>query len=744
MDGTPIDLDALTRLVNDLFRGDPGLAGMTPASGASLDPAQTDITRPDAARPSAPIPDRIESVGAPGVTGSAGGATPSLAASPTRPSAGAPFPDAAPARHFAGPIPVTGVSPIPSSPFGYDLPAPATGLKDLPHAGDSFPEEAELRALLAQKDASGYGIGGLPTSSAAIPQSYQSAPYPNATGPHAFGAAAPAIPAAYPAAASPPPVSDLGSLTPGGINLDMIPHINDGFPGDAELKALLSARDPSQYGPGALGAAPAALQGLGSVPKSPQSAPRPDTAVPQGFGTSTDPFGITPMAVPQAPGIPGSAGLNPSPAPSFYFINEGYFADDVPKAAKSAGTIFEPGMARKDFPIFKQRVNGYPLIWLDNGATTQKPQAVIDRVSKFYEEENSNIHRAAHELAARATDAYEDARKTVQRFINAASVEELVFVRGTTEGINFIAQSYGRRFIGKGDEIVITHFEHHANIVPWYLLAKETGAVLRVAPVDDHGNIILDEYERLLNGRTKIVSMTQVSNALGTVLPVKAMTEMAHRHGIPVVVDGAQSISHMPIDVQDIDCDFFVFSGHKVFAPTGIGAVYGKKAILDQMPPWQGGGNMIKDVTFEKIEFQPAPFRFEAGTGNIADAVGLGEALKYLERIGMANIMRYEHDILDYALHRLREIRSLRIIGNPTERAGVISLLIDGLEPLEVGKALNQKGIAVRAGHHCAQPILRRFGVEATVRPSFALYNTFEDVDRLAEALYDIAINRAQ
>ncbi len=329
----------------------------------------------------------------------------------------------------------------------------------------------------------------------------------------------------------------------------------------------------------------------------------------------------------------------------------------------------------------------------------------------------------------------------MQRFINAPNVEELVFVRGTTEGINFVAQSFGRRFIGDGDEILVTHFEHHANIVPWYLLAKEKGAKLKVAPVDDHGELLLDDYEKLISGRTKIVAITHVSNALGTVLPAKAMIEIAHRHGVPVLLDGAQSISHMPIDVQDLDCDFFVFSGHKVFAPTGVGVVYGRKALLDSMPPWQGGGNMIKDVTFEKIEFQPAPFRFEAGTGTIADAVGLAEALKYIERIGMSNIAQHEHAVLDYALARLREIKGLRIIGNAKERAGVISLLLDGLEPGEVGKALNQKGIAVRAGHHCALPILRRFGVEATVRPSFALYNTFEEVDRLVDALRDMSVN---
>jgi cysteine desulfurase/selenocysteine lyase len=636
---------------------------------------------------------------------------------------------------------------------------------------DASPIDIEILARLANdlfKD------GGVPVSGAGLPAGPALAAGPEA--PVSAGgrpvsppeADAPLGVPSHPALGTPTtpvwPVSGLTSTPissaglsnpfPSAFDLNAIPDFGQSFPEEAELRALLASRDAASPSGTLAGGAFAAPHGAGGLPPLDASLPTAGFSAPQGFDVQ-DFSGFAPMGAGaptggaglstsrQAPGLPGFSGLTPSAAPSFYFVDEGYFADDVPKLPKSAGTVFNPGAARSDFPIFKQRINGYPLIWLDNGATTQKPQAVIDRIAAFYTNENSNIHRAAHELAARATDAYEDARKTVQRFINAGSTDELIFVRGTTEGINLVAQSFGRRFIGKGDEIVVTHFEHHANIVPWYLLAKEVGAVLKAAPVDNDGNIILDEYERLLNGRTKIVAMTHVSNALGTVLPAKAMTEIAHRHGIPVLLDGAQSISHMPVDVQDIGCDFFVFSGHKVFAPTGIGVVYGKKAILDSMPPWQGGGNMIKDVTFEKIEFQPAPFRFEAGTGNIADAAGLGEALKYLERIGMANIMRYEHDLLDYALHRLREIKSLRIIGNPKERAGVISLLIDGLAPDAVGKALNQKGIAVRAGHHCAMPILRRFGVEATVRPSFALYNTFEDVDRLAETLHEIAINRA-
>jgi cysteine desulfurase/selenocysteine lyase len=396
---------------------------------------------------------------------------------------------------------------------------------------------------------------------------------------------------------------------------------------------------------------------------------------------------------------------------------------------------FDVASVRRDFPILQERVNGHPLIWLDNAATTQKPQSVIDRISYFYEHENSNIHRAAHELAARATDAYEDARSKAAHFLNASSSKEIVFVRGATEAINLVAQSWGRRHIGSGDEIVISWIEHHANIVPWQMLAAEKGARLRVAPVDDDGQILLDEYEKLLNPRTRLVSITQVSNALGTITPARQMVQMAHRYGARVLVDGAQAVSHMPIDVQSLDCDFYVFSGHKVFAPTGIGVLYGKPDALADTPPWQGGGNMIVDVTFEKTIYQPPPSRFEAGTGNIADAVGLGAAIDYLDRIGMANIERYEHELLIYATKELLTIPGLRLIGTAKEKAGVLSFVLDGFRTEEVGAALNREGIAVRSGHHCAQPTLRRFGVETTVRPSLALYNGFDDIDALVAAV---------
>ena len=427
----------------------------------------------------------------------------------------------------------------------------------------------------------------------------------------------------------------------------------------------------------------------------------------------------------------------PSPSASFYFLDP--VGADAAKAEPPVQPLAHPPLdvnaIRRDFPILAERVNGKPLVWFDNAATTHKPQAVIDRLAWFYAHENSNIHRAAHELAARATDAYESARNKVARFIGAASANEIIFVRGATEAINLVAQSWGRQNIGAGDEIVVSILEHHANIVPWQQLAAEKGAKIRVIPVDDDGQIRLDEYQKLLNEKTKLVAITQVSNALGTITPVKEIVDLAHRAGAKVLVDGAQSVSHLRVNVQALDADWFVFSGHKVFAPTGIGVVYGKAAILEATQPWQGGGNMIADVTFERTLYQPAPNKFEAGTGNIADAVGLGAALDYVERIGLENIARYEHALLEYATHGLRTVPGLRIIGTARDKASVASFVLEGFKTEEVGKALNQEGIAVRSGHHCAQPILRRFGLEATVRPSLAFYNTCQEVDHLVATL---------
>ncbi len=412
--------------------------------------------------------------------------------------------------------------------------------------------------------------------------------------------------------------------------------------------------------------------------------------------------------------------------------------DLTPQASHTAQPL-DPAYLRRDFPLLQERIHGRSLVWLDNGATTQKPLAVIQRLERFYRSENSNIHRAAHELAARATDAYEKARGTCARFLHAASSEEIVFLRGTTEAINLVAQSWGRHSIERGDEIVLTHLEHHANIVPWQQLAHEKGARLRVAPVDDSGQVILEAYERLFNARTKLAAFTQVSNALGTIPPVEEMIRIAHRYGARVLLDGAQGIAHRPVDVQALDVDFYVFSGHKIYGPTGIGVLYGKRDLLQSMPPWQGGGNMIRDVTFERTLYQEPPQRFEAGTGNIADAVGLATALEYVERIGMHAIDRAEQDLLAYATPQLLAIPGLRLFGRADHKAGVLSFLLDGHSTEAVGSALNQEGIAVRAGHHCAQPILRRFGVESTVRATLGLYNTHSDVDALVAALRRLA-----
>ena len=407
-----------------------------------------------------------------------------------------------------------------------------------------------------------------------------------------------------------------------------------------------------------------------------------------------------------------------------------------PAASALSSAPYDINRVKKDFPILGQYVNGRPLVWLDNAATTQKPRTVIDTISHFYENDNSNIHRAAHELAARATDAYEGAREKVRRFLNAASPNEIVFVRGSTEAINLVAKSWGAQFLQPGDEIIVSHLEHHANIVPWQQLAEAKGLKLKVIPVDDDGQILLDAYGDLLSSRTKLVAFTQVSNALGTITPAQKMIGMAHAVGAKVLLDGAQAVSHMPVDVQSLDPDWYVFSGHKVFGPTGIGVLYGRESLLNETQPWQGGGNMIRDVTFERTTYHQAPARFEAGTGNIADAVGLGAAIDYVMTIGMPLISQYEHYLLQYATRLLTAVPGLKLIGTAPDKAGVLSFVLDGYKTEDVGKALNREGIAVRSGHHCAQPILRRFGQESTVRPSLALYNTCSDIDALISALY--------
>jgi cysteine desulfurase/selenocysteine lyase len=395
---------------------------------------------------------------------------------------------------------------------------------------------------------------------------------------------------------------------------------------------------------------------------------------------------------------------------------------------------------RADFPILSEKAHGQPLVWLDNAATTQRPNQVIDRLSYYYRHENSNVHRGAHTLAKRSTDAYEDAREKIARFIGSQSADNIVFVRGTTEGVNLVANAYVKPILRPGDEIILTLLEHHANIVPWQLAAEETGAVLRVAPVDDSGQIILSEYARLFNSSTRFVSMTQVSNAIGTVAPVHEMVAIAHGWGVRTCVDGAQSVSHMPVDVSSIDTDFFVFSGHKIFGPNGIGALYGKDDVLEAARPWHGGGNMISDVTFERTIYHKPPQKFEAGTGNIADAVGLGAAIDYVSAIGMENIAAYEHDLLEYGARELSLVPGLTLVGRAAQKAGVLSFVLDGHSNESVGQYLDEAaGIAVRAGHHCAQPIHRRFGLEGTVRPSIAFYNTPDEIELLARTLRILA-----
>lgn len=605
--------------------------------------------------------------------------------------------------------------------------------------------------------------GGLPTSTT-LPQApgsseprglaQQGSPQPGAVGqPGVSG------PSSSPSALVLP--SDKGAPAPRGISAASAPSGVQGLsaPGQHGVIAPSSATAPSNPGAANLGATPSSTLSLPSsqaAPPNPFTSPlvfdsldaggTPDAwfGVPllDGFGSNGVPEGTLTGASPAGVSPDGLVANGASPATANqttvypWDISHG-LSTEVPLKLASPG-FFDPYSVRAQFPILKERVNGRELVWLDNAATTQKPMAVIDRLSTFYQRENSNIHRAAHTLAARATDAYETARETVRRVTGAPSTDTIVFVRGATEGINLIAKSYGRQVVKEGDEILISWLEHHANIVPWQQLCAETGARLRVAPVDDRGQVILSEYQRLLSHKTRIVSFTQVSNALGTVTPAADMIEIAHRYGAKVVLDGAQGISHMPVDVQALDCDFYVFSGHKVFGPTGIGAVYGKADLLESMPPWQGGGNMIQDVTHDHTTFHKAPARFEAGTGNIADAVGLGAALDWLSRLGIHNVQQWEHELLEYGTAQLLTVPGLRLIGTAADKAGVLSFVLKGQKTESVGGLLDKDGIAVRSGHHCAQPILRRFGLEATVRASLAPYNTKEDLDALTAALCKI------
>ncbi len=410
----------------------------------------------------------------------------------------------------------------------------------------------------------------------------------------------------------------------------------------------------------------------------------------------------------------------------------------VTNAVETASPALEGSHVRDDFPILRQQIHGKPLVYLDNAATTQKPQAVIDAITHYYTTDNSNVHRGVHLLSERATAAFEAARSKATRFLNAASDREVIFVRGCTEGINLVAQSYGREFIGEGDEIIVSAIEHHSNIVPWQMLAEQTGAIVRVIPVNDEGELMLDAYERLLNVRTKLVAVGHISNALGTVNPIKTIIDRAHQHGAVVLIDGAQGAPHTPIDVQALGCDFYVFSGHKVFGPTGIGVLYGRESLLEAMSPWQGGGDMILSVSWEKTTWNSLPFKFEAGTPNIAGAIGLGAAIDYVSAVGLPRIAAWEHELLEYGTQRLLEIPRLRLVGTAREKASVLSFVLEGIHPHDIGTIVDQEGVAIRTGHHCAQPLMTRYGLSATARASIALYNTKEDIDVLADSLHKV------
>jgi cysteine desulfurase / selenocysteine lyase len=409
-----------------------------------------------------------------------------------------------------------------------------------------------------------------------------------------------------------------------------------------------------------------------------------------------------------------------------------------PISAAARTRIFDVENVRQDFPILHQKVHGKPLVYLDNAATTQKPLRVIEAIENYYRRDNSNIHRGVHALSERATEHYERVRAAVQRFLSAADSKEIIFVRGTTEAINLVAQSYGRQHVARGDEVLITAMEHHSNIVPWQILCEEKGAELRVAPINDRGELLLDEFEKLLGPKIKIVAVSHLSNALGTINPVREIVRMAHARGIPVLVDGAQAVPRLTVDVQELDADFYAISGHKMYAPTGIGVLYGKTKLLEAMPPYQGGGDMIASVSFDKTVYNRLPYKFEAGTPNIADTIGLGAAIEYLEKLGLEQVERHEQDLLAYATREVQAIPGVSVVGTAKHKAGVLSFTMDGIHPHDIGTILDREGVAVRTGHHCAQPVMQRFGIPATVRASFGLYNTLGEVDALVAGIHKV------
>ncbi|GJE34295.1 family 2A encapsulin nanocompartment cargo protein cysteine desulfurase [Methylobacterium oxalidis] len=618
-----------------------------------------------------------------------------------------------------GPQVPQGFESLRQGPGGATLPSADLGVPSAPAAGLPQGLQPDASALAARSF--GAPPVGLPGGTGA------SAPNPAPAGPVSFDAAA--IPSVH-------PLSDpFGSRrTLPEFSVPSVPEVAAALPGGRDLHRQIAADHPRANafaqalapqlvpaGPSRRGvdAAQESFGRTGRLSRAPEAAP------------ASDYYFLAPATARPPRTTPARARVEPSrhPAPAPRVTSHG----SSPVAAP-----FDVERVREDFPALHQSVNGHPLVWLDNAATTHKPQSVIDATSEFYGRHNSNIHRAAHTLAARSTDLFEGGREKVRRFLNAPTKDDIVFLRGTTEAINLVANSYGRAHIGAGDEIIVSTIEHHANIVPWQLLSQETGATLRVIPVNDRGEIIFEQFAALLSGRTKIVSVTHVANALGTINPVAEIIRLAHAYGVPVLVDAAQSSPHIPLDVQALDADFLVFSGHKVFGPTGIGALYGKTHLLEAMPPWQGGGHMIEDVTFARTVYKGAPEKFEAGTPDIAGAVGLGAALDYLESVGLPGIAAYEHDLLEYAQDGLAEVRGLRLIGSAREKASVMSFVIEGHENEAVAHHLDAHGIAVRSGHHCALPALRRFGVDQSVRASLAFYNTRQDVDAFLRALHTL------
>ncbi|MFH6787239.1 MULTISPECIES: family 2A encapsulin nanocompartment cargo protein cysteine desulfurase [Methylobacterium] len=598
----------------------------------------------------------------------------------------------------------------PTLPAGPPVPQALDALPPAPAGATPSGAEPGLSALGARSfGAPPVGLPGVSGPAAAKPHGAD--PAPGSANVLDLGAIAPVHPLSDP-------------LRPKSLPEYAVPSLEEvaaGLPGGAGLYRQIAADHPRAHA-----FAQAVAPGL--VPADPARAG--GDVVPPVPSAEADYYFLAPKP---APG--GRQAARPRVAPARH---DGPAPRALALGSNPAAAPFDVERVRRDFPALHQSVNGHRLVWLDNAATTHKPQSVIDATAEFYGRHNSNIHRAAHTLAARATDLFEGGREKTRRFLNAPSKDDIVFLRGTTEGINLVANSYGRANIGPGDEIVVSTIEHHANIVPWQLLAQATGATLRVIPVNDRGEIIFEQYAALLSGRTKIVSVTHVANALGTVNPIREIIALAHAYGVPVLVDAAQSTPHIPIDVQALDADFLVFSGHKVFGPTGIGALYGKSHLLDAMPPWQGGGHMIEDVTFTRTVYKGAPEKFEAGTPDIAGAVGLGAALDYLEGVGLPGIAAYEHDLLDYAQEGLAEVKGLRLIGTAREKASVMSFVIDGYENETVAHHLDRHGIAVRSGHHCALPALRRFGIDQSIRASLAFYNTREDVDVFLKALHTL------